>query len=164
MLCILTPLTTAGVDSIQLISGDGIACQGHPILAMYISNYPEQVLITRCKTGECLKCTIAHKEVGASPEPSQPLYNLEKVLDALTAIDISPCTFTNACHKAGIKPLFHPFWENLLFTNIFLTITSDVLHQLYQKVIKHLLAWIQEAYGIDKIDAQCWCMPLNNSL
>ncbi|KAI1784280.1 hypothetical protein LXA43DRAFT_976757 [Ganoderma leucocontextum] len=161
---ILAPLASTGVSGIQLVSGDGIARRGHPILATYVGDYPEQVLVTGCKTGECPKCTIARAEVGASSEPSRPLRDLEKVLDALASIDDGPRAFTNACRNAGIKPLFHPFWEDLPYTNIFLAITPDILHQLYQGVIKHLLAWIQAAYGTDEIDARCRRMPLNNSL
>ncbi|KAI1783665.1 hypothetical protein LXA43DRAFT_977019 [Ganoderma leucocontextum] len=161
---ILAPLASAGVSGIQLVSGDGIARRGHPILATYVGDYPEQVLVTGCKTGKCPKCTIARAEVGASSEPSRPLRDLEKVLDALASIDDGPRAFTNACREAGIKPLFHPFWEDLPYTNIFLAITPDILHQLYQGVIKHLLTWIQEAYGTDELDARCRRMPLNNSL
>ncbi len=161
---ILAPLATAGIAGFELVSGDGNARRGHPILATYIGDYPEQVLVTGCKTGECPKCTIARAEVGATPEQSRPLRDLEKVLDALAAIDNGPRAFTSACREAGVKPLFHLFWEELPYTNIFLAITPDILHQLYQGVIKHLIAWIQEAYDPDEIDSQCRRMPLNNSL
>ncbi|KAI1793586.1 hypothetical protein LXA43DRAFT_971911 [Ganoderma leucocontextum] len=136
---ILALLASAGVNGIQLISGDGIAHRGHPILATYVGDYPEQVLVTGCKTGE------------SSPEPLRPLRDLEKVLDALAAIDDGPRAFTQACREAGIKPLF-------------LAITPDILHQLYQGVIKHLLAWLQEAYGMDEINVRCCRIPLNHSL
>lgn len=161
---ILAPLASAGVEGIQLVSGDGIARRGHPILATYVGDYPEQVLVTGCKTGECPKCTIPRDEVGASPEPLRPIRDLENVLNALATINDGPRAFTKACCAAGIKPLFHPFWEDLPYTNIFLAITPDILHQLYQGIIKHLVAWIQEAYGTDEIDARCRRMPLNNSL
>ncbi|TBU36601.1 hypothetical protein BD309DRAFT_1069783 [Dichomitus squalens] len=161
---VLAPLTSAGVKGMELVSGDGLVRRGHPLLATYVGDYPEQVLVTGCKTGECPKCTISRRDVGASSEPSQPLRDLGKVLDALAAFDEGPRAFASACREAGIKPLHHPFWQDLPYTNIFLSITPDILHQLHQGVIKHLLAWIQEAYGVEEIDAWCRRMPLNNSV
>ncbi|TBU36604.1 hypothetical protein BD309DRAFT_995537 [Dichomitus squalens] len=161
---ILAPLANAGVDGIQLVSGDGLIRRGHPILATYIGDYPEQVLVTGCKTGECPKCPISQDDVGRTSEPSRPLRDLGTVLDALAAIEDGPRAFIQACRQAGIKPLFHPFWESLPYTNIFLSITPDILHQLYQGVVKHLLAWLQEAYGTEEIDARCRLMPQNNGL
>ncbi|KAI1786027.1 hypothetical protein LXA43DRAFT_1065395 [Ganoderma leucocontextum] len=161
---VLAPLASAGLDGMRLVSGDGLVRRGHPILATYVGDYPEQVLVSGCKTGECPKCDIPRRDVGEASEPSRPLRNLEKVLDALSAIEEGPRVFTRACREAGIKPLFHPFWEDLPYTNIFLSITPDILHQLYQGLIKHLVAWIQEAYGTEEIDARCRRMPLNQSL
>ena len=34
-----------------------------------------------------------------------------------------------------------------------------ILHQLYQGVIKHLVAWLTEAYGAAEIDARCRRLP-----
>ena len=161
---VLAPLASAGVAGMELVSGDGLVRRGHPILATYIGDYPEQVLITGCKTGECPKCTITPEEVGTASEPSRPLRDLGKVPDALAALDRGPRAFTSACREAGIKPLFHPFWQDLPYTDIFLAITPDILHQFYQGMVKHLLAWIQEVYSNEEIDARCRRMPLNNSL
>ncbi|TBU22112.1 hypothetical protein BD311DRAFT_826016 [Dichomitus squalens] len=151
---ILAPLTSAGVNGMELVSGDGLIRRGHPILATYVGDYPEQVLVTGCKTGECPKCTIGRHEVGASHEPSQPLWDLGKVLDALAALDEGPRAFASACREVGIKPISHPFWQDLPYANIFLSITPDILHQLYQGV----------AYGTEEIDARCRRMPVNHSL
>ncbi|TBU37260.1 hypothetical protein BD309DRAFT_995194 [Dichomitus squalens] len=139
---ILAPLTSAGVNGMELVSGDGLIRRGHPILATYVGDYPEQVLVTGCKTGECPKCTIGRHEVGASHEPSQPLWDLGKVLDALAALDEGPRAFTSACREVKIKPISHPFWQDL----------------------PDLLAWIHEAYGTEEIDARCRRMPVNHSL
>ncbi|KAJ7468866.1 hypothetical protein B0H11DRAFT_1636670, partial [Mycena galericulata] len=52
-----------------------------------------------------------------------------------------------------------PFWEDLPFVDIFLSITPDVLHQLYQGVIKHVFSWVKEAFGPVEIDARCRRLP-----
>ncbi len=161
---ILAPLASAGLDGVSLASGDGVVRRGHPILATYVGDYPEQLLVTGTKLGECPKCPISRDEVGDSCNTSRPLRDLEKILEALATIDEGPRAFTQACRVAGIKPLFHPFWEDLPYTNIFYSITPDILHQLYQGVVKHLVAWLTEAYGATEIDARCRRLPPNHNL
>ena len=161
---ILEPLVELGHAGLPLASGDGVVRRGHLILAVYVGDYPEQVLVTGCKTGECPKCRIPHAEVGETCDTSRPLRNLRKVLDALDALDQGPRAFKNACQEAGIKPLAEPFWAKLPYTNIFYAITPDILHQLYQGVVKHVLAWLQEAFGNDEIDARCHRLPPNHHL
>ncbi|KAJ7889339.1 hypothetical protein B0H14DRAFT_2561838 [Mycena olivaceomarginata] len=85
------------------------------------------------------------------------------VLEALQKADGNATEFTRACVEAGIKPIYHPFWEDLPYVNIFLSITSDVLHQLYEGVIKHVVAWVTEAFGPVEIDARCRRMPPNHN-
>ena len=45
-----------------MASGDGMVHQVHLIVACYSRDYPEQVLITRIKTGDCLKCDVENGE------------------------------------------------------------------------------------------------------
>ena len=143
---------------------DGVLFRGHPILAIYVSDYPEQLLVTGCKTGKCPKCPIPCADVGEDTDSARPLHDLEKVLDAIAALSEGPQAFTKACAEVGIKPIVSPFWSELPYVNIYLAITPDILHQLYQGVVKHLIAWLQEAYGEDEIDAQCRWLPLNHNI
>lgn len=61
--------------------------------------------------------------------------------------------------EAGVKPIYKPYWEDLPYADPFLSITPDILHQLYQGVIKHLVAWVKSAYSEDEIDARCRRLP-----
>lgn len=81
MCCILAPLKKAGEHGINLASGDGTLCRDHPILATYVGDYPEQLLVTCCKNGDCPKCSIDHNDVGEIAAPRE-LRELSKVLDA----------------------------------------------------------------------------------
>ena len=38
----------------------------------------------------------------------------------------------------------------------------DILHQLLQGLIRHLVHWIKEAYGTKEIDARCRQLPRNS--
>ena len=65
MLHILQPLESMGKDGVPISSGDRTVCRGHPIVACYSGDYPEQVLVTGIKTGECPKCDIKHDDLGS---------------------------------------------------------------------------------------------------
>ncbi|TFK52086.1 hypothetical protein OE88DRAFT_1679776 [Heliocybe sulcata] len=160
---ILGPIKVPGVEGTRMVSGDGVVRRGHPIFATYIGDYPEQVLVTGCKTGLCPKGTIPREALGSGTRDCA-LRDLGHVLDALAAIDEGPVAFTRACEDAGIKPIFHPFWEDLPYVNIFRSITPDILHQLYQGVVKHLLLWLKEVYGPVELDARCRRLPPNHNI
>jgi hypothetical protein len=159
---ITAPLQTAGTDGMVVSTGEGVRYRGHPILACYICDYPEQVLVTCCKSGECPKCTIPREGIGEGSH-DHGFRDLKAILDALSLIDDIP-TFREACKAAGIKPVFQPFWEKLPYSNIFHSITSDILHQLYQGILKHLKQWILQAYGPVEIDARCRRLPPNHNI
>ncbi|KAI0819805.1 hypothetical protein BC628DRAFT_1400685 [Trametes gibbosa] len=162
---VLAPLKTAGVHGIEVISGDGVTRRGHPIFAMYVGDYPEQLLVTCCKNGTCPKCSITRNNVGATTDPAHPFRDLEEVLNALNRFDSdSPADFSKACREAGIKPVVNPFWKDLPDVNIFCSITPDILHQLHQGVIKHLVAWLKAAYGPEELDARCRRLPPNHQI
>jgi hypothetical protein len=63
-------------------------------------------------------------------------------------------TYRTACKNAGIKPIYHPFWESLPFINIYQAIAPDVLHQLLQGILRHLLSWLTKALGAAEINAR----------
>ncbi|KAG1895712.1 uncharacterized protein F5891DRAFT_1130506 [Suillus fuscotomentosus] len=134
-----------------------------PLFSCFIGHYPEQVLATGVKAMECPKCDIPPDKLGRNATPFK-MRNLNVVLDALAAIDHGDIKFVHACHKNGIKPIIHLFWEPLPYTNIFQAITPDVPHQLYQGLIKHLLGWLAKAFGAAEIDARCQRLHPNHHI
>lgn len=78
-------------------------------------------------------------------------------------MDEHPTIFAAACRNAGVKPVYAPFWQHLPFINIYRSITPDILHQLYQGLIKHLVSWLISAFGADEMDARCRRMPPNHN-
>ena len=145
---ILAPLKDAGIQGIEMSSGDGIICHGHPILAAYVGDYLEQCLVTGAFQGDCPECDCP-KELGNYP-PEHPLWDLDAVLDALEHLGTPE--YASLCWDANIKPIQHPFWEDLPYINIFRSITPDILHQLHQGVVKHLIGWLKNACGASVID------------
>ncbi|KAG1858579.1 hypothetical protein C8R48DRAFT_755592 [Suillus tomentosus] len=122
---VLAPLIPAGTEGISMRSGDGARRRCHPIFASFIGDYPEQLLTTGVKFGECPKCDVNAKDTGSNTTQFH-LRKLSEVLDALAAFDDGNLAFVRACAAAGIKPIIHPFWEDLPFANIFRAITPDI--------------------------------------
>jgi hypothetical protein len=124
----------------------------HPILAVYVGDYPKQVLVTGTKTRDCPKCDVLATELGNLQAPSN-LRDINAVLNALAKLAGNLREFKEACKEVRIKLIIHPFWELLPFVNIFQAITLDILHQLLQGILKHLISWLVQAYGAMEIDA-----------
>lgn len=151
----------AGVQGIKIMSGDGVLRRGHPILATYVGDYPEQILVTGAFTGDCPECDCPNKELGVYPCEYAPR-DLDTVLDALEQLGTPQ--YARVCREANIKPIQHPFWENLPYVNIFQSITPDILHQLHQGVVKHLLGWLKDICGASIIDDRVKRLPPNHSI
>ncbi|KAF8266736.1 hypothetical protein EI94DRAFT_1802602 [Lactarius quietus] len=62
------------------------------------------------------------------------------------------------------KPVFHPLWKSLPLVNIFVSTTPDILHQLLQGVLKHLIMWLIVTFGPMEIDVRCQALPPNHHI
>jgi hypothetical protein len=95
-----------------------------------------------------------NKELG---NPAVPLHyrDMEKILDILGLID---------CDEYRIKPIIHPFREDLPYVNIYQSITPDALHQIYQGIVKHIFSWVISIYGANEIDEWCKHFPPNHHI
>ena len=155
---ILCPLEKAGAEGVQMKSSDGLVRQCHPILAVYAGDHPEQSLIS-CTTG-CPKGTPS----GPLGEniPCHPC-DVDDILEALDEYDLveQPREYAAWCCSLGIKPVLDPFWKTLPYCDIYQSITPNVLHQLHQGVTKHLISWLQSAFGTSELDHRCRYLPLN---
>ncbi|KAF9502071.1 hypothetical protein BDN71DRAFT_1378620 [Pleurotus eryngii] len=162
---ILAPLRSAGLDGIFLTSGDGCIRHSYPLLASFIGDYPEQILVTATKSG-CPTCPVKPNELGtyARDDPSPWLKNLDEILKAIDSFNSDPGGFLQACKEVGLKPIVDPFWKDLPYAHIYRSISPDILHQLLQGVVKHIISWVTEACGAAEIDARCRCMPPNHNV
>ena len=127
-----------------------------------MGDYPEQVLVTCTYNTRCPKCLVPPDQLRSFT--SSPLRDYDKVRNVYHLSDGDAYMFHSACRKMEQKPVFHPFWELLPLTNIFLSITPDILHQLLQGVFKHLVAWLVDTFGPSEIDARCRAIPPNHHI
>ena len=159
---ILEPLEVAGISGINMSTGSGNVHRTHPIFASFIGDYPEQILSSGGITGECPSCEAPRDKLGENDMYASR--DLEAVLKILDSFEVDPAGFLQACSEAGIKPLVNPFWKNLPYSNIYRSITPDVLHQLYQGIVRHLVGWVIETCGSEEVDARCHRFPPNHNL
>ena len=159
---ILGAITAVGETGVAMMSGDGIWRRCHPIFASFVGDYPEQVLVTCTYNTRCPKCLVPPDQLGSFT--SSPLCDYDKVRNVYHLSDGDAYAFHSACRKMEQKPVFHPFWESLPLTNVFLSITPDILHQLLQGVFKHLVAWLVDTFGPSEIDARCRAIPPNHHI
>ena len=157
----LAPYTNVGLP---MMSGDGIWRRCHPVLANFIGDYPEQTLVSCAFYGECPKCEVPRDQLGDHNEFLPRNYG--KALRTYALADGDVRIFHAACKANGIKPVFHPFWESMPLANIYTSITPDVLHQLLQGVMKHLIGWLSKSsmFGRQAINARCRLIPPNHQV
>jgi hypothetical protein len=160
MRLVLHPIKVPGETGVKMMCGNGVWRRCHPILASFIGDYPEQALVTCTYNGRCSKCLVSPDELGEYKPFPPRLQSL--ATDTYLLSDDEVRIFHAACRNAGLKPVYHPFWESLPHTDIFLSITPDILHQLLQGVLKHLIGWLVSVYGPAEIDARSRAMPLNH--
>ncbi|KAH8995298.1 hypothetical protein EDB86DRAFT_3164988 [Lactarius hatsudake] len=157
---LLSPIETYGETGIAMATSDGTWYRCHPIFAAFIGDYPEQSLVACTYSGRCPKCTVPKDELGS--DETFPLHDIRTAIEVYSLCNGDPTTFHAASHEAGLKPTYHPFWERLPYTNIFLSITPDILHQLHQGIAKHLVRWLARL-GAEEINARCICLPPNHN-
>lgn len=162
MSCIFAPLKQAAIDGgVPMVCADGKARCVVPILAAYVADYPEQCLVSCTKYGTCPRCICRPDEMGSMDAFSDRTYKwTTDILKEAKNNAKSNGAFYNQCLLHGVgSGVFVPFWHDLPFTDIHLSMTSDVLHQLHQGVLKHLVAWVQKVMGEKELDARLRCLP-----
>ena len=142
---VLDPISYHGEAGVPMKSSDGVWRRCHPILAVFVGDYPEQGLVTCTYYGRCPKCKVPPGSLGESK--SFPSHFQSAVIDTYLLADGNTCAFHGGCRDAGLKPVYHPFWERLPLVDIFLSITPDILHQLLQGMMKHLIRWLIRVFG-----------------
>ncbi|KAI6041168.1 hypothetical protein EDC04DRAFT_2566086, partial [Pisolithus marmoratus] len=154
MKLLLEPLIKAGSEGIEIVGGDRHVRKVHPVLACYITDYPEQCLVTCCKFGTCPKC-LQKQSVLGDQEPGE----LREQVDTLSTIcqahtsTASFRAFQLKCRCCLIsRTIVTPFWVRFPLCCIHSCVTTNVLHQLFQCIIKYLIAWCAELINESELD------------
>ncbi|THH15839.1 hypothetical protein EUX98_g9400, partial [Antrodiella citrinella] len=150
---IFESMKIAAKDGIFLTSGDGSIRHCFPILACYVADYPEQCLVTCTRYGQtCPKCDVKHDLLGDNFKGSLR-QQVDTIRRIYTADRLGTLTDTNEYLKRyGLNHITEPFFANWPHANIHTAITPDILHQLYQGLIRHILSWLKVLIGEHELD------------
>ena len=164
MKTLLEPIRSCGETGVDMRSADHIWRRCHPIFAVFVGDYPEQALVTCTYNGRCPKCEVPRDQLGDFQE--YPSRIPSDAIDVYRLADGDGHAFHRACREAVLKPVYHPFWQSLPLANVFMSITPDILHQMLQGVMKHVIAWLTSptAFGSVEIDARCRSLPPNHNI
>lgn len=152
---ITEPLVEAGQRGVRMTCADGFERRVYPILAAYVGDYPEQCLVACCNKGRCPRCTVPHRSMDAyrAFELRDPKKTLEAINDLLEGYPSRRAT------REGIKGV-KPFWDVLPHSNIFSSITPDLLHQIHRGVFKdHVMTWSSKLAGLEEINRRYKTVP-----
>jgi hypothetical protein len=122
---ILEPLKGAGIQGIEIASGDGVIHRGHPILAAYVGNYPEQCLVTGAFTGDCPGCDCPRNEL----ETTHQNIHLRTLM--LCWMPLSSLALLNI-HDYAVKPI----------SSLFNTPSGRIFHMSIYSVQLTLISYI----------------------
>jgi hypothetical protein len=161
---VLAPIRPYGETGIAMMTADGIWRRCHPIFAVFVGDHPEQALVTCTYQGRCPKCKVLRDQLGEFGE--FPPRARTDAIDLYHLADDDVYQFHRACREAGLKPVYHPFWQSLPFADVFQSITPDILHQLLQGIVRHLVTWLSSltVFGSNAIDTRCRVLPPNHAL
>ncbi|KIY60631.1 hypothetical protein CYLTODRAFT_363834 [Cylindrobasidium torrendii FP15055 ss-10] len=145
-----------------MTSGNGEVHLVHPILAAYVADYPEQCLVTCSKYGTCPKCKCGadnlHDHTTKYPPRTQT--DTAQTMEDVKSKTTSASAYFEMCMENDVNGnVTTPFWTDLPYTDIHLAQTPDVLHQLYQGVILHLIKWCQTLGTEKELDRRIRRLP-----
>ena len=118
---VLLPLEEAGRLGVQMVDGCGDVCHCFPLLAAYLGDYPEQVLVNIAPYDASPVTTATRNDTGAAKHFPEHTYEvIMEVLQELheefgeeqTAQDT--LTYHTKVSSFGLSTVHEPFWENLL--------------------------------------------------
>lgn len=168
MSIVMEPLKAATRDGLLMTSGDGAIRQCYPIPACYVADYPEQCLVTCVRYGRaCPTCKARWEdlELNKPADDWEPRVQRESLRSMKLATKLQSATKTeNVLKPLGLNDVPEPFWRDLAHTNIHSAITPDILHQLYQGLVKHLVSWATNLIGATELDARFKRLPPTHSV
>lgn len=163
MALVLEPLKKAGDikgRGVEMTGGDGDVRRVYPILAVYVADYPEQCLVTCTKYGTCPKCQRKATELELTEQglPRKQFWTCDIIEQARSTPGNK--NVHAACMKKDVAGgNYQPFWVGFPLVDIHRCVSPDVLHQLFQGVLKHLTQWVQELIGEEKLDERIRSLP-----
>jgi hypothetical protein len=146
---LLEPMAQAGKEGVEMQDPSGIPWLFFPILAAYITDYPEQCLIACCQESCCSRCIVPQDKRGEMVHSLWRDHN--RTLEALNLHRNKAAPHHFKEHR--IRPVYAPFWTDPPHCNIFSCITPDIMHELHKGVFfDHSQKWCTEVVSAAETD------------
>jgi len=136
---VLSPLWNLDITgpALNWDCADAFQRQCYPLLAAWVRDYPEQVMVAQIWYRSCPMYEIP--KVAPMGHPTfRPLDNPRDQDDYLELLDE---TNINVLHTLGVHPILNQFWQYPL-CNVYHLWQPDKLHQLLLGLVKDLLHWL----------------------
>jgi hypothetical protein len=148
-------LHDASEKGIVTLCADGRYRRAYPIVAGVMLDNEEQVISSGIIASGCPKCQTTYQNRG-SGKLAAPRINHETLCAMHAALEYSDLRQVNALY---LQPVW-PWWANLPYFDFAGSLMPDILHQLHQGMLVHLLKWTyQAARGQAMVDRYFAVMP-----
>jgi hypothetical protein len=137
MRIILKSLIEPGQPGVHMTDAAGNVRKCYPIVAAYLADYPEQILIN-VAAGNASPVTLAGYDELGDPEPSPPCtreWILQRIEDICATVDPTDVKkYLDEARDAGLIGVNKPFWKDHELQRILIavgmTISDDVASQI----------------------------------
>ncbi|KZO97289.1 hypothetical protein CALVIDRAFT_480119 [Calocera viscosa TUFC12733] len=161
---LLKDIISPGKDGVVIFSSDGIARLCFPVLGAWVADYPEQCLVTCTRFLRCPVGSINFRHMGMErTSPVQPGPALHFEMNSATHTQRGQLRSGATVAKAlSLTAVQEPFFANLPHQQIHSSIYPDILHQLLQGMLKHMLIWHEDILGKRELDKCLQTLPQTN--
>ncbi|CUA70823.1 Protein NYNRIN [Rhizoctonia solani] len=156
MTILMAPLKQAAKEGVVMACADGRQRRVYPIPAAFEGDWPEQCAMASAEESGCPICEQDYDHRAEYPNnaphrnPNDTLAALRVYMESKDAGDLKPM---------GLKPWW-PWWAGIPHFNFHTSIMPDLLHQLYQGMIKtHAITWSKKVVGVSMVDKCFKGMP-----
>jgi len=116
---------------------DGFQQQCYPLLAAWVGDYPEQVMVAHVSYGSCPMC----ENPKGVPMGYSTFRSLDNSRDQHIYSELLEDNDIDALHTVGVHRICNQFWQYPL-CNVYRLWQPDELHQLLLGLVKDLLRWL----------------------
>jgi hypothetical protein len=136
---VLSPLRNLDITGpgLKWNCADGFQRQCYPLLAAWVGDYPEQVLIAQVSYGSCPMCEIPK----GAPMGHSTCRALDNSRDQHVYSELLDEPNIDVLHTLHVHPIRNQFWQFPL-CNVYRLWQPDELHQLLLGLVKDLLHWL----------------------
>ncbi len=152
---ITQPLKQCAQNSVDMVDPNGRIHHVKTILAAYLADYPEQLVIscvsaavapssfaTKISMGDAHKHLLRHG--------SHTLQGIQRLVNHVNPSNISQ--FKAAAKCMGLNGVTEPFWRDWEYADPCHFLAPDALHQWHKMFIDHAYAWARHWLGDEELD------------